>query len=261
MKANKRKKLDSAYITAVAIPLLILVLWEVSVKRGILTATVMPAPSTIGKALITNIENRTLPENVVVSVSRVLKGYVAGAFAGIILGILMGLSAWVRKSLSVLSGILRPIPIIAWVPILILFLGIGESSKVVVIAIGTFWPVLTSVMYGVRDVDRKYLEVAVIMRKTRWETISSVIIPAALPTIFSGLRTAIGIAWISVVGAELVASSSGLGYMISYAREMSRADNMFAGVIIIGLIGWLINIIIGKMEKLTVRWSDNVKNS
>lgn len=257
----KKKKFDLAYVAAVFIPVLILVIWEIAVKTGALRASLLPAPSTIGKALVKNFQNNTLPEHIFVSVSRVIKGYIAGSLAGIVLGIFMGLIPWFRKALSVVTGVLRPIPIIAWVPILILFLGIGEASKVVVIGIGTFWPVLTSVMYGVRDVDLKYIEVATIMKKSRWEVIRYVILPAALPTIFSGLRTAIGIAWISVVGAELIASSSGLGYMISYAREMSRADNMFAGVIIIGLIGWFINILIGWLEKLTVRWSDNVKNS
>lgn len=257
----KQKKFDWAYAAAVLLPVAILAIWEITVKSGILRASLLPAPSTIGKALVKNFENGTLQNHILISVSRVIKGYLAGSATGIVLGVFMGLLPWFRKSLSVLTGILRPIPIIAWVPILILFLGIGEEAKVVVIGIGTFWPVLTNVMYGVRDVDLKYLEVAAIMKKSKWEIIRSVVFPAALPTIFSGLRTAIGIAWISVVGAELIASSSGLGYMISYAREMSRADNMFAGVIMIGLIGWGINIFIGWLEKFTVRWSDNVKNS
>ena len=246
----KQKKFDWAYAAAVLLPVAILAIWEITVKSGILRASLLPAPSTIGKALVKNFENGTLQNHILISVSRVIKGYLAGSATGIVLGVFMGLLPWFRKSLSVLTGILRPIPIIAWVPILILFLGIG-----------TFWPVLTNVMYGVRDVDLKYLEVAAIMKKSKWEIIRSVVFPAALPTIFSGLRTAIGIAWISVVGAELIASSSGLGYMISYAREMSWADNMFAGVIMIGLIGWGINIFIGWLEKFTVRWSDNVKNS
>lgn len=258
---KKKKKFESAYVAAVLIPVALIAFWEIASRTGLLTTALLPSPSKIWQAFINNVQSGALQKNIIVSVGRVLKGYVLGSIAGIILGTAMGLSPWLSKALSVITGVLRPVPVIAWTPILILFLGIGEESKVVVIAIGSFWPVLTSVMYGVRDVDIKYKEVATILKKGRLETICQVIIPAALPSIFSGLRTAVGIAWISVVGAELIASSSGLGYMISYAREMSRADNMFVGVAVIGLIGWLINIGLGKLEKLTVRWSDNVKNS
>ena len=127
----KQKKFDWAYAAAVMLPVAILAIWEFAVKSGTLKASLLPAPSTIGKALAKNFENGTLQNNILISVGRVLKGYLAGSIAGIVLGIFMGLLPWLRKSLSVLTGILRPIPIIAWVPILILFLGIGEESKVV----------------------------------------------------------------------------------------------------------------------------------
>ncbi len=255
----KKKKLDPAILVAVAVPVILLLLWEYAGNNNLIKTTLLPTPSEIWKATVASIRRGTLQRNTCISLLRVLEGYLLGSALGILLGISMGLSGFFRKSMSILTGVLRPIPIIAWVPILILFLGIDEMSKVVVIAIGTFWPVLTNVMYGVRDVDVKFLEVSRLFVKSRREIICHVVIPAALPSIFSGLRTAIGIAWISVVGAELIASSSGLGFMISYARELSRADNMFSGVMIIGVIGWLINVLIGKLEKILLKWNVTVK--
>jgi sulfonate transport system permease protein len=201
------------------------------------------------------VKDGSLQKNILISLKRVVSGYALGAFMGVVLGVAMGLSPIVKRLLQPLTEIIRPIPIIAWVPVLILWAGIGEKSKIITIAIGSFWSVLLNTTDGVRNVDVKYKEVASIYMKTKFDTIFQVILQAASPSIFTGLRIGIGSAWLSVIGAEMVAASSGLGYFITYNREVMKPAKMYVGVITIGIIGWLINALIRKIETRVLRWN------
>lgn len=240
------------------IPIVILIIWEAASRAGYIRPTILPAPSGILNSAVKLIKKGTLQKDIMISLSRVAKGYVLGAALGIIVGIIMGIFPVAENLLNLVMGLLRPIPIIAWVPVLILWMGIDEASKVTVIAIGTFWPVLLNVVDGIRNVDVKYKEVAYVLLKSRRVTLLKVIFPAALPGIFTGLRVGIGTAWVSVIGAELIASSSGLGYLISYSRELSQPGNMLVGVFSIGIIGLLINNLLVALEKYSLRWNQNV---
>lgn len=247
-------------LSPVILPILLLILWEIASRAGIIRPTILPAPGKILSAAGNLISKGTLQTDIGISLSRVVKGYVFGAALGVTVGILMGIFPIVERILCLLTDIFRPIPIVAWVPVLILWMGIDESSKVTVIAIGTFWPVLLNVTDGIRNVDVKYKEVAFVLRKNMWITLTKVIFPAALPQIFTGLRVGVGTAWVSVIGAELIASSSGLGYLISYSRELSQPANMLVGVFSIGLIGMLINKILVQLEKHSLKWNVNLKS-
>jgi sulfonate transport system permease protein len=196
-----------------------------------------------------------LLKNIGVSLLRVLEGFAIGAGLGLIAGFIMGLSPSMERVLSLITGLLRPIPTIAWIPALILWMGIGESSKITVIAVGSFWPVLLSAIQGVRSTDSKYLEVSRILEKDRVTLLIKVIIPSALPSIFTGLRIGMGIAWASVVGAELIAASSGIGFMIMYAREVSQPDVMLVGVAAIGLTGLLIDFLLLQLQRRLLKWN------
>lgn len=242
------KKLRNALI-ALILPVLLLLLWEFAARQGWINEALMPRPSKIGSTLWSLTEKGKLITDVLVSLRRVLLGYIVGALLGGGLGILLGLFRKLNTLTSLLMEILRPIPVIAWVPVLILWIGIDEKSKVVVIAIGTFWPVLLNVISGIQNVDKKYLEVGQIFMKSRWVMVTKVILPAALPSIFTGLRIASGNALMSVVGAEMFAASSGIGYMISYAREMSQPAKMLAGVFVVGVLGCILNQIVAHIEK------------
>jgi sulfonate transport system permease protein len=172
-----------------------------------------------------------------------------------VLGVLTGLFAKVNDVLAALMGVLRPIPVIAWVPVLIVWMGIDESSKVLVIAIASFWPALLNTYQGVRNVDKKLLEVASILEKSKFVVLTKVVIPSAVPFIFAGMRLGVGGAWSSVVGAEMIAAAAGIGYMIAYARELSQPDVMFVGVFVIGLVGLLIDAILLRLERRLLRWN------
>lgn len=255
MESHKKKRLADYKILGALVPVLLLLVWESANRSGILSASILPPPTRLFSTFLDLWKDGTLQKNILVSMRRVLFGYFFGASVGVIVGIAIGLFPLVKRLLSIILEILRPIPILAWVPVLILWSGIGETSKVVTIAIGSFWSVLLNTSDGVENVDIKYKEVAEIYMKTKKDTIFNVILPASLPSIFTGLRVGIGSAWLSVIGAEMVAASSGLGYFITYSREMMKPAKMYVGVIIIGIIGWLINVLIRKLEKRLLRWN------
>ncbi|HVM33479.1 MAG TPA: ABC transporter permease [bacterium] len=236
------------------IPVLLLGFWQTACDRSWFESSYLPSPRAIAGSFSSMLLSGELWGHLKVSLTRVLRGFALGAGAGTLLGFSMGLFPRLEKALSLLTGLLRPIPTIAWVPALILWMGIGESSKVTVIAVGSFWPVLLSALQGVRSVHPHYLEVARVLKKNRWTLLTRVILPSALPSLFTGYRVGMGIAWASVVGAELIAASSGIGYLIMYAREVSQPDVMLVGVAAIGLTGLFIDWLLLRAERKLLAW-------
>jgi sulfonate transport system permease protein len=242
----------------VIVPLVLIILWELLSRKGLVRPTILPPPSAIWGTFAEMFRSGELLNHLWTSIRRVIQGFTAGAGLGLVAGFLIGLSPRAERALVLITGLLRPIPIIAWVPVLILWIGIDESSKVTVIAIGSFWPVLLNVIHGIRNTDKKYLEVATILEKDRFTLLSRVIFPSALPSTFTGIRIGIGIAWMSVVGAEMIAASSGVGFLIMYARELSQADVMLVGVASIGITGLLIDFLIRTLEGYFLKWNVNL---
>lgn len=236
------------------VPALALVFWQALSGLGYLRPSILPSPLAVAKTLAALVASGELSANLGISLFRVLQGFGIGTVLGALLGLAMGLSPFFNRSLSLITGLLRPIPTIAWIPALILWMGIDEGSKVTVIAVGAFWPVLLNVFQGVRGIDRKFLEVGKVLEKGPWTRLTRIVLPSALPSLFTGLRVGLGIAWASVVGAELIAASSGIGYMIMYAREVSQPDVMMAGVFVIGLTGLLMDALILRLERRLLRW-------
>ena len=152
-------------------------------------------------------------------------------------------------------GILRPIPPIAWIPFLILALGIGELSKITVIAIGSFWPLLLNTIEGVHAADESLLELGSVLEKDRKTVIFKIILPSAIPSVFTGARLGISRAWSCVVTAEMIAASAGVGYLIQYARELSQPAVMLVGVAVIGLIGLLIDSAMMAIQHRILKWN------
>ena len=174
---------------------------------------------------------------------------------GIAAGILIGLSEHAQRFTDLIIQILKPVPPIAWIPLVILWMGIGENSKVFLIFLGGFFTILQNVINGIRYTDKKLLEVASVMETPKWKYIFHLIIPAALPSIFTGLRVALGTCWTCVVAAELVASSSGIGYMISNARNFGQIDVVIVGMLAIGIVGKIMDFILLKIEKKVLAWN------
>lgn len=247
-------------LIALTVPVCLLVIWELLSRAGVVRPSILPAPSVIGLTMLDMAQTGEIFRHLAISIFRVLQGFVLGALLGIICGFLVGLSKMVEKAFALIIGILRPIPIIAWVPVLILWMGIDEASKVTIIAIASFWSLLVNVVDGVKNTDKKYLEVARILEKSNITLVTKVIFPSTLPAIFTGLRIGIDVSWRSVVGAELIAASSGIGYMIMYARELSQIDVMLVGVFVIGLTGLFIDVVLKKLQAWALKWNVNYLN-
>lgn len=234
------------FVLPFLLPIAILVIWEIAGITGHLQEHLLPRPTKIFVKLIDLTEDGTIPWNLFVSFRRIIAGYLIGAGLGVVLGVICGLSKIFHRATKLLLDLLRPIPIMVWIPVLILCVGIYEKSKIIVIAIATFWPVLLNVTDGILTVEKKYIEVSKIFMKSKTNTIFKVILPAAAPSMITGLKIASGNAVMSVVAAEMFAASSGIGYMISFAREMSQPVKMYAGVIVIAIVGWLLNLFLLK---------------
>jgi sulfonate transport system permease protein len=232
----------------------VLLLWDIVCRYQVFSPAVLPSPERTFETLLRLIDNGKLISSLSISFERVIKGFLIGTTAGIAAGIIMGLSRVVNHLLSSLVEVLRPIPMIAWIPLLILWLGIGEPSKIAVIALGGFWPTLLNTIHGIRSVDKKLLEVADILEKNSFEKLIKVVLPSAFPSIFTGLRLGMGVSWSCVVAAEMIASHEGIGYMITFARELSQPDGVMIGMLAIGIFGLIIDSIIRFLQRKLLKW-------
>lgn len=230
-------------------------LWQTAARHQWVNVSILPAPSLIFEKLVTMIREKTLAEYTLISLKRVLYGYFLGGGIGLVCGILIGLSKRLERFMQLYIGILRPIPPIAWIPFLILALGIDETSKITVIAIGSFWPLLLNSIEGVHAADDQLLELGQVLEKDRKTIFLKIILPAALPAIFTGAKLGISRAWSCVVTAEMIAASAGVGYLIQYARELSQPAVMLVGVAVIGLIGLLIDMLMSLLQRKVLYWN------
>lgn len=197
----------------------------------------------------------SLVENAFMSLYRVVTGFLLGACVAIPLGILMGRMGWVNDSADPILQILRPIPPIAWIPLALAWFKIGFGSIVFIIFIGAFFPVLLNTIDGVKRVNKTWIETAQIFGATDLQLLAKVIVPASLPTIWTGLRVGFGIAWMSVVAAEMLpGTTSGLGYLILYAYNFGQVQVIIAGMIVIGLIGLCIDYLLRRIEHKKFHW-------
>lgn len=235
--------------------IIFLVIWEIAGRRGAINPVILPTPSKIAEALMKQIQKGKLQMNLLVSGGRILRGFLAGSLAGLIVGITLGLIRPLEKALTIFIGIIRPIPIIAWIPLFILWLGLGELSKTVIIGIGCFWPIMLNTIRGISSADKKLLEVAKILEKRKSEVLFRVIFPAAMPSILTGIRLGVGSACMGVTGAEMLGASSGIGFLITYGRELAQPALMMIGVLVLGLFGLLMDIILLKAESTILKWN------
>ncbi len=251
MDKKIRKKMSAVIdiILLIGTPVLLILVWEYLSQIEVIPKSAMPAPSKIISKFVTVVQNGSLQEDILVSAGRVVKGFILGASAGIVFGVLIALFRKIDKATTILVAVLRPIPIIALLPLLILWFGIDERSKVAIICLGSFWPVLLNTIQGIKQSDQKLVEVAQVLKLSRWKTVIRIIIPSAFPYIFTGIRLAVGGALACVVTAEMVAASEGIGYMIMYARMMAQPDALMVGVIVLGVVGLVIEFGMLKLQK------------
>jgi sulfonate transport system permease protein len=246
-----------AWLLGALPPVLALALAEAAVRLGWIAPHLLPAPSDVFEALLQMLREGQLSQHVLASSLRVAGGFALGAGLAVLLGALVGLSGFAAALLTPSFQALRAIPSLAWVPLLLLWLGIDEASKVALIAIGAFFPVYMGVASGFRDVDRKLVEVARLRGLGRVALARRVLLPAALPAVLTGLRNGLSLAWMFMVAAELIAASRGLGYLLTDGRETGRADLVLAAIVLLAVLGKLSDGAMAVIERRALRWRDS----
>ena len=252
---SARSPLQPWRIAGLLLPFAFLGLMEVLVRTHVVPEHLVPAPSTIAETLW-QLGGERLARHIGVSSLRVFAGFAIGALIAILFGAAMGLSRRIDSLLDPSFQALRAIPSLAWVPILLLWMGIDEAPKITLIAIGAFFPVHISVVAGIRDVDRKLIELGKVNRLSQRALFTRILLPAALPHIFTGLRTGLSLAWMFMVAAELIAATRGLGYLLSDGRETGRPDLVFGAILLLALLGKLSDSVLKAIETHVLSWRD-----
>lgn len=238
------------------VPAVLLAAWQLSTAAGIFTPVQLPSPAAVYTAAIDLVDRGQLGLHIAISTQRVLIGFAIGALLGLALGALLGLSRLAEVLLSPVIGALRAVPSLAWVPLLILWLKIGEDSKITLIAIGAFFPVFTTVSLALRHVDRNLVEAARAFGLNGMKLLTAVQLPAVVPSVFSGLRLALAQAWLFLVAAELIASSMGLGFLLIDSQNNGRTDRLLLAIVLLAVIGKLTDGLLGLGEKWAVaKWA------
>jgi len=231
-----------------------LALWWGSVAGGLANPVLLPSPPDVVKAIIEMALDGSLFADIGVSLGRALGGFLMAAAIGIPLGILGGRSARLAAAVDPWIELRRPVPPIAFLPLVVLWFGIGEFSKLVVVCYGALFPILINSVHGVRSVDNALLRAARALGAGNKQIFYLVVVPAATPSIVTGLRLGAGMAIFVLVAAELLGSSAGLGWLIMDSREHFFTDRIMVGIIALGLIGYLINRSLLALERHLLRW-------
>lgn len=251
--APRRARRFTAY-RRFAVPLAILVLWQVLASTGLISARTMSSPITIAGSFYALTINGELLHHLLVSLARVGVGLAIGVFAGVVFALIAGLSKAGEDAVDSTLQMVRTLPHLALVPLFILWFGIGEVPKIALIALGAAFPIYLNLFSGIRGVDAKVLEAAKTLGLSRAELITHVILPGALPSALVGLRYSLGVAWLSLVVAEQINASSGIGYLVMTARDFLRTDIIFVGLIIYAVLGLLADQLVRALERRVLVW-------
>ena len=256
---NKLARWQKQYpVTVSFVSILILLgIWEAICRTGIVSSLFLPAPTQILAALADMVTGGEIVDSLLASLYRIVVGFLVGGSLGLIVGLVTGTSALCDRIMNPIVNALYPIPKIALLPLFILWLGIGEVSKVTIIALGVFFPIAMNTYSGVKNVDPLLIKVAVSFNAGWVYTMRCVVLPYALPMIFAGLRIAAGTALLLLVAAEMIAAEKGIGALILHYGDLMITDRLMAGVIVLSLLGLIFSLSLEWLEKKLVPWSRN----
>ena len=241
------------------LPVAILAIWWAVTAAQLLPSYRLPSPQAVVAAAIdlqvNPLHRGLLYTDIAISVQRVVLGFVFGSLIGLVLGSLVGLSRTADVLLGPLLGALRAVPSLAWMPLLLLYLGIFEPPKIVLVTIGATFPVFTTLSGALRHVDPQLVELGRAFGLRRVELLTTVQLPAVIPALVSGLRLALAQSWLFLVAAELLNSSIGLGFLLSDSQQNSRVDRLFLAIILLAILGKASDALVGLLERwLLRRW-------
>jgi sulfonate transport system permease protein len=238
------------------LPALLILAWHLASVSGAIKPYLLPPPSAVVTTLWELALNGTLAKHVQASVMRWVIGFILGGGLGLLLGSWVGLSRGAERGLDTSVQMLRTVPFLAMAPLLIIWLGLDEAPKITLVGLAAFFPLYINTFAGIRNVDRKLIEVGQVYRLSRIEMLTRVIIPAALPAVFTGVRYGLGVAWLALVVAELMGATRGLGFMLVEGREFVRIDIIVGGIILFSLVGKIVDTFVRILEGRFLRWRD-----
>jgi sulfonate transport system permease protein len=236
------------------LPALSVGLWTLAAELEWAPPQILPPPRLVGETLVDLVRSGELLQNCAISLARVFAGFGLGALVGLALGVGMGLSRRFEQFVYPTFNALNQVPVLGWLPLAMMVFGIGEPLKVVIIAQASLVPVAVNVLNGIRRVPRQYLDVARVFRFSRSQLLRKVVFPAAVPSLFVGVRYGLTLAWLSLVTVELLASSEGLGFLIVWGRQLFQLDLVLAAIVSIGVVGLLLDKGLARAEKRLLRW-------
>ncbi len=240
-------------VGAALVPAALLLLWQLTTAAGVFSPVQLPSPASVYAAALDLLQRGELGYHVAISSQRVVVGFLIGAGLGVAAGALVGLSRLSEVLLSGTVAAIRAVPSLAWVPLLILWLKIGETSKITLIAIGAFFPVYTTVATALRHVDPALVEAGRAFGLRGPTLFATVQLPASLPSVVSGLRLALAQAWLFLVAAELIASAMGLGFLLTDSQNNGRTDRLLLAIVLLALLGKLSDALLGVFERWALR--------
>ena len=240
------------------LPIALLVAWQLSITLGLVEAYQLTPPLQVLESAIDMWNRGLLQSDILATIWRVVAGFVIGAILAVILGTITGLSRRTYEAVEPTLQAVRAIPSLAWAPLLLLWLGIGEAPKLTLVAIGAFFPVYVNLVAGIKGVDRKLVEVARIYNLGRAETARRVILPASLPNLFTGLRLGFSQAWLFVVVAEIFGATAGLGFRVTDSQLLTRVDLMLVAMLVLAVLGKVSDTILLAIERRALGWRDSI---
>ncbi|MPW23823.1 ABC transporter permease subunit [Paraburkholderia sp. CNPSo 3157] len=252
-----RGKLNSYWLTTAVLAISVM-LWQAISMAGIFPAFALPSPVAVWQAFVEIVHNgyggQALISDVLISCFRIVIGFVGAIAIGVPIGLLMSRNKIVFDIIDPLLQFVRPVPPLAYIPLLVVWFGIGELPKAILILVGTIPVIIIGTMSGVKSTPPLRISVARTLGATNAQIFRRVVLPSALPEIFTAMRVGIGVAWTCLVAAELIAASSGLGWLVQFAGQALQVGIVIVGIVIIGLIGYAMELVIRKIENLVVPW-------
>ncbi|MCM3378496.1 ABC transporter permease subunit [Bacillus sp. FSL K6-0047] len=236
------------------VPLLLLLSWQFMSVYG-LFSHLLASPLEVVQAACRMIANGELVSHMATSFYRALAGFIIGGGLGLLLGIANGLSPFSRKYLDSTIQMLRNVPNLALIPLVVIYMGVGESAKIFLVAVGVLFPVYINTFHGIRSIDQNMLEMSKMYGLSKWKLFTKVIFPGALPSILVGIRYALGVMWVTLIVAETIAATSGIGYMSMNAREFMQVDVIILAILLYALLGKLADTLATFAEKRLLRWN------
>ncbi|WP_315067902.1 ABC transporter permease subunit [uncultured Clostridium sp.] len=237
------------------IPILVLISWYIFSNNGVIKSSILPTPGSVVDAFVESVKNGELQKNIIISSQRAFIGLLIGGGIGFFLGLATGLSKIAKLFLNDSIQMIRNIPILALLPLIILWFGIGEEAKVAMVALAVFFPMYLNTYNGIISIDYGLIEMGKIYGLKGFSLFKHIIFPGALQSILVGFRHSLGIMWLILIAAETLASDTGIGYMAMTARELLQMDVVVLSIIIYAILGKLSDFVANVIERIVLRWN------